>query len=475
MAKPKEAEALPTFDGPVEASPVSGEGQWTLSRRYWSGVGVRKTLGLSYAFARRAAGNGSAPALAWLKARAETDPFGGLFLGLLYTEGPPAYRDKPRGDALLHAALQQLEPRAAKGDVDAAALLGLCYQRGIGTSKDAAKARSYIERAAAGQEPESLNVLGDLYYEGDGVAKDLAKAADLYRRSAEGGSSSGQSNYAYVLERGEGVKADGAAARGFYRQAAERGSPNAQHNLALLLMEGTPTAAQARDALDLLTRAAHQNDARAMLNLAQFYAQGGGVVAKDLPRAKELAARSAELGHERAKTWLSKLLEREKCEGGAETKLFDVAVSCADREALRRAIVTSGGKAQREDDRYWYDVYDSKGLLVDSVKLNVGYINAGDFAIAEYDFGEFVGDDVLERTIELLVPKYGAPKITKTVQQNLAKWMLRDGILIELERTPRNMYLRYVHPKRFKLLEQERAINNSEQRRREIAKQSRAF
>lgn len=465
---------LPKFEGPVEAQPVTADGQWALSQRYWSGVGVRKTLGLSYGFARRAATNGSEPALAWLKTRAETDPFGRFFLGQLYVEGPEGLRDKPRGERMMREALLLLEPRATQGDVDAAALLGTCYQRGLGTTKDAGKALAYFERAAAGQEAESLNVLGDLYYEGDGVAKDLAKAAELYRRSAEAGSSAGQANYAYVLDRGEGVKADAAAARGFYRQAAERGSPNAQRNLALLLWEGTPSAAQAREAFDWLTRAAHQNDAKAMLNVAQLYADGR-VVPKDLPRAKELAARSGELGNERAKVWLAKLLEREKCEGGAETKLFDVAVSCADRELLRRAIATSGGKAQREDDRYWYDVYDSAGLLVDSVKLSVGFTTAGDFATAEYDFGEGVGNDELDRTLELLMPKYGVPKVTKTIEHNLAKWTLRDGIVIELERTPSNMYLRYVHPKRFKLLEQEMAAERGEKRRREIAKQSRAF
>lgn len=472
--QPAEAEVMPSFEGVVEAAPVSAEGQWILSRRYWKGVGVRQTRGLAYLLARRAASNGSSLALDWLKSRADSDVFARLHLGLLLTNGPAALSNKPNGEPLIREAVAGLEALAAKGDAEALDLLGECYLRGLGTAKDPAKALTLFERAAAAGEAEALNSLGDLYYEGDGVPKDLAKAADLYRRAAEAGSGFGQSNYGYVLDRGQGVKADAAGARKWYRMSAERGAPNAQRNLALLLLEGDPSQATTREAVGWFMRAADQNNAGALLDLAHLYAEGKRV-AKDMARAKELASRSAQLGHEPAKQWLVKLAVREKCEPTAETKLFDVAVACADREVLRRAIVTSGGKAQREDDRYWYDVYDSAGLLVDSVKLSVGYTTAGDFATAQYDFGDGVGLDELDRTIELLVPKYGVPKITKTINHNLAKWTRKDGIVIELERTPINMYLRYIHPKRLKLLEQEMAADKGAQRRREIAKQSHAF
>jgi TPR repeat protein len=473
-AKPEAADELPSFDGPIEAAPVSAEGLWVLSRRYWKGVGVHQTPGLAYAFARRAASEGSAPAVAWLKSRAESDPFARLHLGVLLTDGPAELSDKPHGEALMRDAVAKLEARAAQGDPEASTLLGYCYLQAQGAAKDPAKALTQFQRAAAAGEPEAQNTLGDLLYNAYGVPKDLVKAADWYRRSAEAGSGTGQSNYAYVLNHGEGVRADAAAALKWYRMSAERGSPNAQRNLALMLMEGNPSPAVASDALGWFARAANQNSAAALQDLARLYAEGK-YVTKDVARAKELASRSAQLGHEPAKQWLAKLAEREKCEQSAETKLFDIALACADRGTLRRSISASGGKAQREDARFWYDVYASAGLLVDSTKLSVGYTNADDFAIAEYDFGTFVGDDELDRTIDLLVPKYGRPQITKTGNGSRARWTQRDGIVVELERSPRNLYLRYFQPARRTVLEQEMATDKGEQRRREIAKQSRAF
>jgi hypothetical protein len=230
----------------------------------------------------------------------------------------------------------------------------------------------------------------------------------------------------------------------------------------------------ASDALGWFTRSANQHHPGALLDLARLCAEGKHV-AKDMARAKELASRSAQLGHEPAKQWLTRLAEREKCEPSAETRLFDVALACADRDTLRRAVNANGGKPQREDGRFWYDVYASAGLLVDSTKLSIGYTNADDFAIAQYDFGDYVGDDKLDRTIDLLVPKYGKPQLSKTADGSRARWTRSDGIVIELERSPQNLYLRYFQPARRKLLEQEMAADKGAQRRREIAKQSRAF
>lgn len=474
--KPADTPALVVnFDGPVEQEPVSPEGQWVLSQRYRLGVGVTKSPVLSYTHARRAAANGSADALAWLKAHAEADPFAHFYLGsLYYTHAQDELADKPRGEAMLREALPQLEPRAASGDGDASVLLGVIYEYGIGVTADLTKALRYYEQASAAHNAEAMEVLGDMYYQGRVVTKDLVKAAAWYRRAAEGGSVLGQSKYALVLERGEGVEADKAQAQRWYRKAAEQGSPDAQRNLALTLMSDGKDPDRAREAISWLSRAAAQNDKLALFDLARVHAEGK-FLPTDVPRAKELAGRAAELGNERAKQWLALLAEREKCVSQAETKLFDVALSCADRETLRPAIVKNGGNVRREDSSFWFDIYGSKGLLLDSSELSVGYTRAGDFAIAEYDFGEWIDAGTVERTIELLEPKYGRAKITRTPQSNLATWLRKDGIVIELERTPHNMYLRYFQPARRKVLNEEIAAEKGEQRRREVAKQSQAF
>ncbi|KYF77979.1 hypothetical protein BE17_45310 [Sorangium cellulosum] len=463
------------FDGPIEQEPVSPEGHWVLSQRYRLGVGVTKSTVLSCAHARLAAASGSADALAWLKAHAEADPIAHLCLGLLYyTQAQGELADKPRGEAMAREALSQLEPRAAAGDGDACVVIGMIYEHGVGATTDHTKALRYYERASAAHNADAMESLGDMYYHGRAVTKDLVKAAALYRQAAEGGSAFGQSKYADVLERGEGIEADEAQAQRWYRKAAEQGSPDAQRNLARMLMSGGKDPDRAREAIGWLSRAAAQNDRLALFDLARVHAEGK-FMPTDVPRAKELAGRAAELGNERAKQWLARLAEREKCVGQAETKLFDVALGCADRETLRPAIVKNGGNVQREDDSFWYDIYGSKDLLLDSIKLSVGYTRAGDFAIAEYDFGDWVDVGKVERTIALLEPKYGRAKLTRTPESNLATWLRKDGIVIELERTPHKMFLRYFQPARRKVLDEEIAAQKGEQRRREVAKQSQAF
>ncbi|RHZ57536.1 hypothetical protein Glove_386g18 [Diversispora epigaea] len=70
--------------------------------------------------------------------------------------------------------------------------LGICYQQGIGTTKDEEKAFEWYMKSAEGGSNRGQFSLGNCYRDGIGITKDEEKAFRWYMKSAEGGNSSAQ-------------------------------------------------------------------------------------------------------------------------------------------------------------------------------------------------------------------------------------------------------------------------------------------
>jgi hypothetical protein len=58
------------------------------------------------------------------------------------------------------------------------------YRDGQGVAQDSAKAREWLEKAAAQGDAKAQYNLGLMYYHGQGVAKDLFKAREWYEQVA---------------------------------------------------------------------------------------------------------------------------------------------------------------------------------------------------------------------------------------------------------------------------------------------------
>lgn len=112
--------------------------------------------------------------------------------------------------------------------------LGLLYEMGWGTKKDAKKALHWYVRAAEGQNAPAFAKVGNAYASGSGVRKNLDKAIEWYIRGIELGDPDCWNNlgaaYASLL--------DWTSAIYFYEQAANLKYPLAFVNLAECYRDG---------------------------------------------------------------------------------------------------------------------------------------------------------------------------------------------------------------------------------------------
>ncbi|SMF45429.1 hypothetical protein SAMN06265365_115127 [Tistlia consotensis] len=132
--------------------------------------------------------------------------------------------------------------RAERGDVQAQAIAGAMYERGIGTPVDLAKAKHWYELAAGNGQPAAEFRLGALLSRAD--PPDDAGAAHWYRAAAAAGIPQAAYNLAVFYEAGRGVAPDDAEAARLYEQAFRGGIARAALNRGLLALRSSPPDAE---------------------------------------------------------------------------------------------------------------------------------------------------------------------------------------------------------------------------------------
>jgi TPR repeat protein len=178
-----------------------------------------KEPGLALKWYEEAAGHGDITAL--------------IQMGLLLSNGPGGVQ------ADVRKAFECFKTAADKGDGDAKYLLGECYLRGNGTTRDEKRgiallgessdagnlfAKDLFTEAADRDYGVSCGNLGVLYINGDGMAKaDPQKAAKLFQKGIRLNDSMSLLHYARCLENGLGVPASATQAQEFYVKAAAAG------------------------------------------------------------------------------------------------------------------------------------------------------------------------------------------------------------------------------------------------------------
>ncbi len=211
-------------------------------------------------------------------------------------------------------AFRVAEQEADTGDSRAAILLGLLYDRGIGTSRDPQKAMYWYQKS--GLNPVSQFILGTYTYEGKGVAADKEKGIAQLQRSAEsqfsyadfnlsvmkqkagkeflpamlkayelGNSHAGIVLADYYLAQGDDTK-NIEYSKEIYKKLAEKGDQYAQLKLAYMLEHGLGSVPNNEEALHWYTESAMQGNPDAQYLLAQFY-QLGKTGAPDYALAKQ--------------------------------------------------------------------------------------------------------------------------------------------------------------------------------------------
>ena len=116
--------------------------------------------------------------------------------------------------------------------------LANCYEKGIGTNKDEAKALDLNQKALAilrtlaeMGDPEAQYLLGMRYHEGKGVTKSFPEAYAWSRKAAEQGDAEGQRRVGVMYQHGRGVPIDLAQAKAWMKKSADQGNETAKLSL----------------------------------------------------------------------------------------------------------------------------------------------------------------------------------------------------------------------------------------------------
>lgn len=201
-----------------------------------------------------------------------------------------------------HEAFEVAEQAADNGEPRAAILLGLLYDRGIGTEADPQKAMYWYQHA--GVNPVSQFILGTYTYEGKGVAKNEETGRDMLLQAANANFSYANFNLAaldqkagkdflpalikayqmgnghagivladYYLSQADNEK-NMQIARDIFKKLADKGDADAQLKLAFMLEHGLGTTPDMAEAEHWYSESALQGNAKAQFLLGQFYQLG---------------------------------------------------------------------------------------------------------------------------------------------------------------------------------------------------------
>ncbi|EXX59377.1 uncharacterized protein OCT59_014176 [Rhizophagus irregularis] len=200
--------------------------------------------------------------------------------------------------------------------VDAQYKLGNCYDEGIGTEINKAKAFEFYKIAADKGNNDAQYKLSFLYKSGEGVEKNLKEAFDLIKKLAEKKYLDTQYQLGTYYDKGFGTEVNKEKAYELYRIAAEEGNYDALYNISLLYELGEGVDKDERKAFNILNKLSKKEYLDAQFLLGYFYEKGIGTkvdIAMSYHLYKMVLEKKKEIGKSDAQYRLSllyKLSER---------------------------------------------------------------------------------------------------------------------------------------------------------------------
>lgn len=181
------------------------------------------------------------------------------------------------------------EKKAKAGSPEAALLLGMLYDRGLGVNQDASDAVYWYKKAESN--PVSAFVLGTYYAQGHEVRQDKNEAAALLKQASAAGFSYADLNLA-VLEHNQGM-----SFLPHLEKAHVLGNTSASLLLADYSLAGTSDETQIKQARGIYENLAERGDRQAQLKLGYVLEQGlgGKVNMQEAAHWYELAANQGQV------------------------------------------------------------------------------------------------------------------------------------------------------------------------------------
>lgn len=191
---------------------------------------------------------------------------------------------------------------ADAGDAEAAYMVGLHLEAGLGVLQSFGEAVDWFHRAAERGWTKSYAKLGDVYFRGRLTQKEADKAEET--------GPTGSGALALLTARMSGVRQDYEAAALWNGKAAELGDPSAQVRLGFQYAAGLGLPQSYKEAAALFYAAAVQKDPSGQLCVGMILAGGHGRP-RDVKTAAQWFERSAAQDNPSAKLFLAVLLEEE--------------------------------------------------------------------------------------------------------------------------------------------------------------------
>ena len=386
---------------------------------------------------------------------------------------------------------------AEQGHLSAQISLGKLYQTGRGTQQDYKLAIYWFERAATQGDALGQFQLASMYEYGRGTAQDYIQAKSFYLKSANNHYAPSAYKVAEFYEQGKTGTTDFKEAVKWYEKAATKGNSAAQFKLGAIYLNGTGVEQNIHSAIEWYYNAAQQDHAQAAYQLGTIYDKGitdknGKQIVKiDYYKAAQYYQRASKLGYNPAYARLAFLYEnglgipvdperalslyqkstqewgqirfkalskQRKCLQTATTKLFSVAIACANREILDQQIKAQNITAIEEKSNRKSDTYFTGAVIRGSSELKVTYTENDLFAHAKYTFVGRNNPELIAHVKTQLSKKYGEPhKQSGDINQGKAgfQWLLNDGIELTVNRDwpDTTTFVTYTFPEHLSLVD----------------------
>ena len=173
---------------------------------------------------------------------------------------------------------KRIKKAADAGDTNALCMLGMCYQNGIGTSKDEKKSFQCYKKAADKGNVGALYNLGMCYLMGTGTSKDEEKSFQCFKKAADKGNVGALYNLGMCYINGIGTSKNEKKAFQCYEKAADKGNAGAFGKLGLCYLMGTGTSKDEEKSFQFFKKAADEGYKPALSILGMFYEKGIGTI-----------------------------------------------------------------------------------------------------------------------------------------------------------------------------------------------------
>ena len=217
----------------------------------------------------------------WSKSAAQGNERAIGNLGLCYQHGRGVEADSIRAIELYTLSINKGNRKlfdnhlelASKGSVFSNVFLAMCYQKGIGTSRDIQKCVEHYQAASQLNSPDAQRELGLLCM----TVNKPEKAVNYFKSAAEKEDLTSVYYYGQLLFDGKGIEKDEAEGLIYMLKAAEANFAQAQYAVGVLYAKGTAVVKDAEQAFKWYYKAAEQQHVRAQLAVADSYIKGVGV------------------------------------------------------------------------------------------------------------------------------------------------------------------------------------------------------